>query len=137
MIRSGRSTNSQILSFPYTGVVQKVEFPSLDRFIEELGHENIESVRLDVFSESRPSELSFVYYNTLELFVTAQDHSGQILYEYMEPLATSTNTEPRFADEDGLELANRTRQKTAEKLSSAGLHVLGGRYTIPHPSQYT
>lgn len=129
MTRTKRGT-SRVIPFPVTQFCQKVEFPSLDRFIEEAVNLDVRIVRIDVFQESRPSELSFVYYTTLTLYVTAQDSSGKILYEYVQPLSTTANTEPKFTNEEALRAAQATLTNTVETLASHGLETLGGRYTL-------
>lgn len=129
MTRTKRGT-SRLVPFPSMRPCQKVEFPSLERFIEEIANTDIRIVRIDVFPESRPSELSFVYYTTLTLYVTAQDSSSLVLYEYVEPLSTTANTEPKFTNEDGLRSAQDKLYQTVEKLNAHGLQTLGGRYTL-------
>lgn len=129
MTRTKRGT-SRVVPFPVTQVCQKVEFPSLERFIEEVVNSDVRIVRIDVFQDSRPSELSFVYYTTLTLYVTAQHSSGKILYEYVQPLSTTANTEPKFTSEEALRSAQITLTQTVEALAAHGLETLGGRYTL-------
>lgn len=129
MARTKRGT-SRVVPFPSTRTYQKVEFPTLERFLEEVTHTNVRIVRIDVFSESRPSELSFVYYTTLTLYVTAQDEAGKVLYEYVEPLVTSATTEPKFDDEKAMKAAQDTMDRAVGQLNRLGLQTMGGRYTL-------
>lgn len=129
MNRTKRGT-SRVVPFPSARLCQKVEFPSLNRFIEEVVNSDIRIVRIDLFSESRPSELSFVYYTTLTLYVTAQEPSGMVLYEYVEPLSTVANTEPRFNNEDALRVAQDTLRQTVQTLTAHGLETRGGRFSL-------
>lgn len=70
---------------------QKIEFPTLTHFIEDVLDMGIHTVRLDLFEDIQASELSFVHYVTLTLYVTAMDPSGYTVYEYTEGLGTGAS----------------------------------------------
>jgi len=129
MARTKRGTSS-VVPFPSARMYKKVEFPTLERLLEEVTHTNIRIVRLDVFTESRPSELSFVYYTTLTLYVTAQDETSNVLYEFVEPLVTAATTEPKFDDEQAITSAQETMERAVAQVHRLGLQTLRGRYTL-------
>lgn len=110
---------------------QKVEFASFVHFLGEMQDAGIGLVRADVFEEVKRSELSFLYYVSLTLFVTAQDSTGFVLYEYREPIATITATEETFRDDSFVEAAEKRRKEVESQLSEAGITVKRGRFTTP------
>jgi hypothetical protein len=110
---------------------QKVDFPNLSHFQEELSDEHIHLVRLDMFEEPQQSELSFVYYVTLIMYVTAQDPTGMVLYEYRELLETTASSEPKFTDEMALKRAHERLTEVGLQLSSKGFVVQRGRFSVP------
>lgn len=114
-VRSPRSTS-------------KVEFSCLDYLMEDLRHGGIETVRIDLFDSVRQTELSFVYYVTLTLYVTAQDENNDAIFEYREDVASSTNTEPHCNDETAIQQGRERLAEVKQQLKTAGFEVLHGRY---------
>ncbi|RIV26648.1 hypothetical protein D2Q93_03730 [Alicyclobacillaceae bacterium I2511] len=112
------------------GWPKMVEFPTLSHFIQEIRKSGISEVRVDVFEQSQQSELSFVYYVTLTLYVTASEEEGRVLYQYMEALDTTANTEPKYCGDDGLHRGAQRMVDVREELSLAGLEVGSGRYVL-------
>ncbi len=112
------------------GWPKMVEFPTLAHFVQEVRKSGISDVRVDVFEQSQQSELSFVYYITLTLYVTASDEEGRVLYQYMEALDTTANTEPKYCGDDGLHRGAERMAGVKEELSQAGLQVGSGRYVL-------
>jgi hypothetical protein len=106
----------------------KVEFPSLEHFVQDVAGAGIDTVRMDTFKEARESELSFVHYVTLTLYVTAYDFSRKVLYEYEEPLGTRATADPTAIDPAFAEAAGARREQVERALSQAGLTVRHGRY---------
>jgi len=113
-------------------VQQSVEFPTVDHFIEDIASTGIETVRLDTFEEVSQSELSFVYYVTLTLFVTAYDPVKRILYEFVEPIGTTACTEMKLEDDLFTERAQNRIRDVELQLGEAKLTVLRGRYSLPN-----
>lgn len=106
----------------------KVEFSCLEYFIEDMKRSDITTVRIDVFESVQRTELSFVYYVTLTLFVTAQSDFQHTLFEYTEEVGTATNTEPKLADEAVLAKGRTKIEELKQRLESEGFEVLHGRY---------
>jgi hypothetical protein len=107
--------------------LSKIEFSCLDDFIEEVRQEGVSKVHLDLVQNVRQSELSFVYYVSLEIVVTAQSDSGAQLYEYVERLAVVATTEPMCTDCDELARAECRLAELKVALSAAGFDVHHGR----------
>ncbi|MBX5435766.1 MAG: hypothetical protein IRZ33_00960 [Alicyclobacillaceae bacterium] len=130
MSRSERD-GSNVLPLPHARAYQKVEYPSLRHLMDDLALEQVRGVRLDVFEEARASELSFVFYVTLTLYVTALDASGYTLYEYKENIATAASTDPVLDHDEPRLRAQRRMEEVFRDLSAAGFDVRGGRYALP------
>ncbi|QSO46268.1 hypothetical protein [Alicyclobacillus mengziensis] len=108
----------------------KLEFSSIERFMEDAEEDHVRTVHLDVFEVSQQSELSFVYYVTLTVFVTAEDDVQKLLYEYSEEVGTVASTDRRCSDET---MVLRARQRIAELeelLVTNGFDVKHGRLTV-------
>ena len=108
----------------------KLEFSSIERFMEDAEDDHVRTVHLDVFEVSQQSELSFVYYVTLTVFVTAEDDVQKLLYEYSEEVGTVASTDRRCSDET---MVLRARQRIAELeelLVTNGFDVKHGRLTV-------
>jgi hypothetical protein len=134
---------------------QKIEFPTLAHFIEDVLDVGIYSVRLDLFEEVQPSELSFIHYVTQTMYLTAKDPSGYTVYEYTEALGTeasaasaaggvgsaSVDSATSAASAAGpdkecrhSELVKRAQERLQEVervLSQAKLRVHHGRFALP------
>ncbi|QQE77483.1 hypothetical protein [Alicyclobacillus sp. SO9] len=106
----------------------KVEFSCLEYFLDDMLRSEISSVRIDVFDSVQATELSFVYYVTLTLFVTAQSDFEHTIYEYTEEVDTSTNTEPHITDTQVLEKGNRRIEELKKWFSEKGFEVRSGRF---------
>ena len=119
----------------FVQVYHKVEFPTFAHFVEDMTDMGIENVRLDVFEEVKQSELSFVYYITLTVFLTARDSIGNILYEYTEPIGTIASTDKKLQDESFMELAQGRIRELEEQLRGAKLRVRRGRYSVPNDNE--
>jgi hypothetical protein len=106
----------------------KVAFSCLEYFIDDMSRSGIELLRTDLFETVHQTELSFVYYVTLTLFVTAQSTFEHTIFEYAEEIGTATNTTPHMEDAAVL---NQGRTRIAElerRLGEAGFEVRHGRY---------
>ncbi|MDI3328888.1 MAG: hypothetical protein QJR06_10065 [Alicyclobacillaceae bacterium] len=114
---------------------QKVEFSNLDHLIENLAGVGTRIVRLDLFEEVRQSELSFVYYITPTVFVTALDPSGYTVYEYREPFETVASDKKRLSNPTLLEPARRRMGEIEQHLRTSGFDVRYGRCTVPFEFQ--
>lgn len=109
---------------------QCVELPSLNHLISELEEAGIELARVDLFQSGQVSELSFVYYVSLIVYVTAVDRENRILYEYKHVCDTQTSLKPELDDEVSLQRAEHEMEQVTENLKQAGLSVHYGRYVI-------
>lgn len=110
---------------------QKVEFSTLEHFLDEVTDSGIRLVRLDLFEQSSPSELQFIYYVRLLVCVTALDDTGFILFEYKETIATSAQASPDYVDAEGIQQAHNLRQALEQQVSARGLQVRRGRFAFP------
>lgn len=108
---------------------QKVEFPTLNHLMHEVRESGIETVRVDAFSEFRASELSFVYYVTTTLFVTALCREECVIYVYTERLST-TATDGKDSDV-WTEPVQARLEDVHRQLREAGFLVRHGRYAQP------
>lgn len=109
----------------------KVEFPSLDHFLDDIAASEIETVRMDVFEMVRASELSFVHYVTLMLYVTAQEPTTSTIYEYAEPIATLVSSDEIVDDETAARAAQARMQEVSERVKQIVPRIRHGRFTIP------
>lgn len=109
---------------------EKIEFPTLDHFIDEVKDSSVETVRVDVFSQHRASELSFVYYVTTTLFVTALCKRDAVIYEYTEWLSTAASDGKR-RDASLTEPAQARLNCVRSQLRAASFSVRQGRYGQP------
>lgn len=104
----------------------KIEFSCLDDFIEDLESEGIDQVRLDLVENAQPSELSFIYYVSLDIVVTAQDRPVR-LYQYSERVCTQTTDEPKMTDRDAWMDAQARLAEVKRRLLDAGFQIRHGR----------
>ena len=109
----------------------KVEFPSLDHFLDDIAASEVETVRMDVFEMVRASELSFVHYVTLMLYVTAQEPATSTIYEYAEPIATLISSDEVLDDEAASRAAEARMREVSERVKQIVPRIRHGRYTIP------
>ncbi|WDL99138.1 hypothetical protein [Alicyclobacillus sp. ALC3] len=110
---------------------QKIEFPTLGHLVHEVRESGIETVRVDTFSEFRASELSFVYYVTTTLFVTALCREECAIYVYTERLSTTASN---GKDSDVLTESESSLTRLEDvhrELREAGFLVRHGRYAQP------
>jgi hypothetical protein len=107
----------------------KLEFSSIQRFMEDAEQDHVRTVHLDVFEVSQQSELSFVYYVTLTIFVTAEDHEQRLLYEYAEEVGTVAGTDRHCKDEAIVVRARERVKELHEELTTTGFEVKHGRLT--------
>ncbi|MCL6444835.1 MAG: hypothetical protein K6T83_15500 [Alicyclobacillus sp.] len=105
----------------------KIEFSCLDDFIEDVQAEGIVKVHLDLLENVHASELSFIYYVSLDIVVTAQaDHKGRV-YEYSERVSVQTTDEPKVTDLDALAKAQTRLAEVKRRLTEAGFQTRHGR----------
>lgn len=109
----------------------RIEFSSIDHFIDDVRREGIRRVHLDLFEDARQSELSFVYYVGLDCVVTARDPAGDTTYEYIHRVSVVTETEPHCTDPNAMELARKRLAELEETLRAAGFDVRHGRVAEP------
>lgn len=105
-----------------------VDFPSLEHFMEDVLDAGVAQVRVDVFAFSQPSELSFLYYMSFVLFVTALDAAHQSVYEYKEVYGTKPSASPEVMDEVAVRRVNKRREEVMEILHKAGFRTAHGRF---------
>jgi hypothetical protein len=110
--------------------LSKIEFSCIEHFIEDVRKERITKVHLDLKENVRQSELSFIYYVSVEVVVTAQGDDNYQVYEYVERVTDVTTTEPRCTDEEAMEKATRRMSELKEVLTGAGFDVLHGRIVL-------
>lgn len=110
-------------------MTQHVDFPTLDHFVEDIETAGIDEVRIDMFESVRATELSFVYYVSLVLVLTAADSQEGLIYEYSEVEETVTATEPHVTDELVRQRAQDRMSEVTRALRSTGLQVRHGRFT--------
>lgn len=110
--------------------LSKVEFSTIQCFVEEMAEIGVQNVRLDIFEDVRQSELSFVYYVTLMLYLTAQDPTGCMVYEYREAIGTTASPDRKFHDDVFLHRAQNHIQEVEHLLIDEGLCVRRGRYLM-------
>jgi|GEM_PF-6368954 len=125
-VNPGEKRKNHVMRMART--TNKVEFSCLDYFIEDMRHSGINTLRIDLFDSVQQTELSFVYYVTLTLYVTSQSNRRDTIFEYAEEVASSTNTEPRCDDEAALHQGKTRLAQVKEQLEEAGFEVLHGRY---------
>jgi hypothetical protein len=88
----------------------------------------IEVLRLDLFENVHQTELSFVYYVTLTLFVTAQSSFEHTIFEYAEEIGTATSTAPHMEDAAVLNQGRSRIEELKRRLEEEGFEVRHGRY---------
>lgn len=108
----------------------KLEFSSIESFIEDARADHVDTVHLDVFEVSQQSELSFVYYVTLTVFVTAEDEAQRLLYEYSEEIGTVASTDRHCTDETIVHQAKARVQELGQVIATQGFEVRHGRLTV-------
>lgn len=128
-------TNSRGQSFGKgSNTTTKIEFSALADFIEEVRAAKIDVVRFDVFETAEKSELSFIYYVTVTMYVTAQSFSGRTLYEYREWLGTAPSADRHFQDDVLEKLVQARSSEVRTVLAAASCTVKAGRFVIQGPS---
>ncbi|KPV42244.1 hypothetical protein [Alicyclobacillus ferrooxydans] len=111
-------------------VFGKLEFSSLSRFMEDASEDHVHTVHLDIFEVAQQSELSFVYYVTVTVFVTAEDVEQRLLYEYAEDIDTVASTDRKCRDEQILDCAKQRIKEIEQVLRDEGFEVRHGRLTV-------
>jgi hypothetical protein len=106
----------------------KVEFSCLEYFIDDMKRSGIDFLRIDSFESVRQTELSFVYYVTLTLYVTAQSNFEHTIFEYTEEVGTATNTTPHMEDKSVLAQGQSRVKDLKRRLEQEGFEVGHGRY---------
>ncbi|MCL6517093.1 hypothetical protein [Alicyclobacillus sp.] len=114
----------------------RIEFSSIDHFIDDVRREGIRRVHLDIFEEPRQSELSFVYYVGLDCVVTARDATGETTYEYIHRVSVVTETEPHCTDPNAWALARKRLEELEDRLRAAGFDVRHGRVAEPRSTTH-
>lgn len=109
--------------------VSKVEFSNLDDFIVDIKCHGVMTVRLDTFHYARQSELSFVQYVDLTLYVTAVDSRNSTMYEYSELIGTSVSIEANVIEEPLLEKARQRLDEFGRILRVNDFKIEHGRVT--------
>ncbi len=129
IVRHGRDWSSR--SSGRASAYRKVQFPNLTRFVDTLVSKGTNIVHVDVFEEVRQAELSFLFYITPTLFVTAVDPSGFTVYEYQEPLETVISESRRLSKGTPVESARLRMAELEAVLRSQGFEVQPGRCAVP------
>ena len=110
---------------------EKVEFARLSDFITEVREAGGRTVRVDIFEETRLSELSFVYYVSFVLYVSAQPPATHSLYEFKEPVGTVVQSTSTVQVKPVAEFAAGRLQDVEQELRGANFTIRRGRYTLP------
>lgn len=108
----------------------KVEFSSLDDFLDDIAEADIDTVRLDVFEDVRPSALSFIHHVTWRLYVTARDATSWTVYEYAEPLAHLVASDACERDEAAMQVAQARVQQVQARFAGVVPRIRRGRYVV-------
>ena len=108
----------------------KVQFSNLANFLEEITNLEISVVRLDVFPVIRPSEVSFVHYITMTLYVTAYHSSTYTMYEYTEPLTTQVSADLAMHDEVAMALTQERFKQVEHQCNEVVPQIRRGRYVF-------
>jgi hypothetical protein len=106
-------------------LVSKVEFSNLNYFIEDIKSHGVTTVRLDTSQRARQSELSFVQYVDLTLFVTAVDKRNCVMFEYSEAVGTAVSIEANDVEEPLLE-------KARQRLDEIGMTLRMNDFKVEH-----
>lgn len=115
-------------------VSNRVVVSCLEFFLENMRFHQISDVRIDLFQSLRGSELSFVNYVDVVLYVTAFDAWNHCLYEYEEVVGScATGAEELVADEEVLQEGMGRMLKVQDELTGLGYHVEHGRLMQPTP----
>jgi len=110
----------------------KIEFSTLADFIHEVKDANIQIVRFDVVEKAEQSELSFIFYVSSMLYVTAQSFSGRCLYEYSEWLGSAASVDHSLPDDSLVKLVTARTTDVGAALRAAELQVRHGRFVVPY-----
>lgn len=123
---------SHLMETPAVYAFQRVDFPAVDHFIEDARNAGVSEVRIDLFPSARVSELSFVYYVSLLLYVTALDPKNSLIYEYKEVLETTAALESGMTDEFAIQPGTDRLVEIEELFRQSGFSTAHGRFVSPH-----
>lgn len=105
-----------------------VDFPSLDHFVQDAQDAGITQVRIDIFPYSQASELSFVHYIFLVLYVTALDVEHQAVFQYQEAYDTQPSLSPDAQNEVALRRVSKRLSEVEHMLARIGFQTAHGRF---------
>jgi hypothetical protein len=118
------------LPVPTSHIVRKIEYSSLTDFLEDVKANGVVEVHMDVVAAYRPSELSFVHYVDLILYVTATEEPPDVaLYEYSEIVGSCVSTDGKATDASVAEQGSVRIDALRTQLEGAGFTVQHGRVT--------
>ncbi len=113
-------------------VSNRVVVSCMDFFLENMRFHGITDVRIDLFQSVRSTELSFVNYVDVVLYVTAFDSWNNCLYEYGEVVGSSAAAaEELEADDEFLQRGMERMAEVQDQLTGLGYHVEHGRLMQP------
>ena len=104
----------------------------MDFFLENMRFHGITDIRIDLFQSVRSTELSFVNYVDVVLYVTAFDSWNNCLYEYEEVVGSSAAAaEELEADDEFLQRGMERMAEVQDQLTGLHYHVEHGRLMQP------
>lgn len=103
-----------------------ITFANIDEFVDESKDVGIRQVRLDTITKWRDSELSFLKYVSSVVVVTAVHPVRHTVYEYVESVITTIQSDDELHPED-VHCTEQRLLELREQLVRAGFEVRRGR----------